>query len=226
MLDRPRRAAAQAIASFSELTEGSDDESSPQLQGKVSYPRRAGGRTPLKPRSSVTRPPRPPASELSTTPIKLPRPLPRPISKRTKQTSTPTVKPPSNVRGSDSELTPLSSPICSPTTPKSKLLERPPETPYQINKRRAEPTPSSSTPHSWGPPPADSWDVSKLGTYVWVLLDGSAHVLDPECVTDPAEQSNERLWWPGKVLLSTRSLTEYVADLCGLRSCLPLLISL
>jgi hypothetical protein len=49
-------------------------------------------------------------------------------------------------------------------------------------------------------PPAESWDVSKLGTYVWVLLDADARVLEPGDVTKPNEQTKERLWWPGKVL--------------------------
>jgi hypothetical protein len=210
----PRRAATQAITSYSELTEGSDDESSPRLQSKVRNSNRGNARTPLKPRSSVTRPSRATASELSPSPSTREPIKPRPLSKKAKQLMSPPAKPPSNVRESDSDLTPVSSPICSPTL-NSKPLERLPVTPQRVqsHKRRAVPTSSPSTPLLWRPPPAESWDVGKLGTYVWVLLDARARVLEPGDITNPNEQTKERLWWPGKVLYHTRLITNYVADL-------------
>jgi hypothetical protein len=195
-----RRAAAQAIASFSELTDGSDDESSSRPKGKIRHSIRENRKTPLKPRRSVTRPSKATASESS--PSTFAREIkPRPLSNKLKQPISTPLKPPNNVRESDSDLTPISSPVCSPAL-NPKLLERPPETPPQAqsHKRRAIPTSSPSTPFLWRPPPAESWDVGKLGTYVWVLLDARARVLEPGDVTDPNEQTKERLWWPGKVL--------------------------
>ena len=207
----PRRAAAQAITSFSELTEGSDDESSPRAHGKVSQSRRGKRTIPLKPRSSVTRPSKATASEFplassTSEPIKS-RPTPRPLFKGPKQfaISASPPKPHSNIRDSDSDLTPVPSPICSPAE-KSKLLERPPETPQRIKsqKRRAEAASSPSARLLWRAPSAESWDVSKLGTYVWVLLDAHGRPLEPGDITDSTEQGKEWLWWPGKVQQSTR----------------------
>jgi hypothetical protein len=84
-----------------------------------------------------------------------------------------------------------------------KLLELT-ETPQRIRsqKRRALSTSNPSTLYLRRPSTTESWDISKLGTYVWVLLDTSARVLEPADITDSSEQTKEWLWWPGKVSYS------------------------
>jgi hypothetical protein len=206
----PRRAATQATASFSEFTENSGDEDSPPLQDKGRHSNRGKGRTLAKPRSSVTRTPSRATLAVSeflpstSTPGSTitPRPAQRPLPKKLKKPIAPPAKILSHMHGSDSDLTPVSSPVCPPALD-LKLLESP-ETPRRIQsqKRRAVSTADPPTPHSRRPSPAESWDVNKLGTYVWVLLDTYAHVLEPADIADSSEQTKEWLWWPGKVSFS------------------------
>lgn len=215
----PRRAATKAVASYSELTEGSGDETSSTPKGKIRSSNRGKRRIPLKPRGSVTFTGKPPAIDFTPSvsahvPITSVRPTPRPRPKKQKQIVSPLADPPTN--DSDSDLTPVSSPIRSPNL-NPKPLEQPSKTPQRVNKRRAVSTATSSpTTLLWRP--HEPWDVDKLGTYVWVLLDAHARVLEP--VTDPDEQNKELLWWPGKVPSFMNLIITYLADFLAFRSSL------
>ncbi|KAF8077597.1 hypothetical protein FPV67DRAFT_2425 [Lyophyllum atratum] len=125
------------------------------------------------------------------------RPRPRPRMKQKQPSTAPKIDVPVDVvsicDSEDSDLTPLTSPIeskavCSPlrqrrsgTLSGSALVtETPP-------KRQVQPQ------HD-----PDAWDIKKLGTYVWVLIDRRARVFDPEDL-EGIEAHPERLWWPGKI---------------------------
>ncbi|KAF8891381.1 hypothetical protein BD779DRAFT_1670989 [Infundibulicybe gibba] len=42
----------------------------------------------------------------------------------------------------------------------------------------------------------DSWELTTLGTYVWVLLDRGTRIFEPD---DDLPDSKQRIWWPGKI---------------------------
>ena len=150
------------------------------------------------------------AVEAAKGPPSVPRPRPRPLPKKSHSTLAPQKLP--HVETIDlyaasdsegSELTPLPSPLetTGNSDRKPDSGERPnllaPSTP----KRRAAPHLVDLNP----------WKAENLGTYVWVLLDRRARVLEPKDIDDPDECIKERLWWPGKVrfsLLKNHSIRE------------------
>ena len=100
-----------------------------------------------------------------------------------------------------SELTPLPSPLETTGNSDGKPEFREKLNPLSPNtpKRRA-------APHLVD---LDPWKVENLGTYVWVLLDRRARVLEPEDVDNPDECHKERLWWPGKVRFSHKNHSSW-----------------
>ncbi|KAG5649415.1 hypothetical protein H0H81_004008 [Sphagnurus paluster] len=129
------------------------------------------------------------------------RPRPRPLHKNPKPQpplTPPKVSTPSPVHiiiddSEDSDLTPLTSPVDSKinpiliTTPSAKSIGgHGPSAPDGALKQQ----PSVDL---------DTWDISNLGTYVWVLVDRRSRVLEPEDHDDIEARSKDRFWWPGKI---------------------------
>ncbi|KAF5369170.1 hypothetical protein D9615_009985 [Tricholomella constricta] len=138
-----------------------------------------------------------PSSSTPTAPP--PRPRPRP---RQKPPPTPPkigIAFPTEVAAlndsDDSDLTPLTSPVESKTT--STI----PDIPFS-QKPHVPGTPSTHEPVPGTPQrrlpdfDLDTWDLRKLGTYVWVLVDLDARVLEPDDIEPVAR---DRVWWPGKI---------------------------
>ncbi|KAG6859354.1 hypothetical protein C0993_004042, partial [Termitomyces sp. T159_Od127] len=106
----------------------------------------------------------------------------------------------------DSELSPLS--------PTSSPFER--RNVQEFPRLSPEPTPIASSSQIKKAPTSprkraqkssslDTWDSSKLGTRVWVLIDYRARVLEPDDLRETKSQK-DWIWWPAKVLLNLFAL--------------------
>jgi len=148
------------------------------------------------------------AVEAGEQPPSVPRPRPRPLPRKLNpslSTLVPQKLPRVETTGlhayavSDSEgseLTPLPSPLETSGNSDGRHDSR-----ERLNPSAPSTPQRRAALHLVDPNP---WKVENLGTYVWVLLDRRARVLEPEDVDDPEECNKERLWWPGKVRFSLK----------------------
>ncbi|KAG6915330.1 hypothetical protein DXG01_012102 [Tephrocybe rancida] len=155
----------------------------------------------------------------STTTTIQPRPRPRPLKKANKPITPPHVEITSaaiivaEVDSSDgSSLTPISSPIeirsaqaFPRMSPEFELVASSSGTKKPQGRSQLKPEPSSS----------DTWDLSKLGTLVWVLIDQRARVLEPDDLEDIESQNKDRIWWPGKIISTTSASTPLRVSLAN-----------
>ncbi|RDB22192.1 hypothetical protein Hypma_010693 [Hypsizygus marmoreus] len=147
----------------------------------------------------------PSSSETTTVP---PRPRPRPLYKAKKPVTPPPVEPiPVAIHvdvSDDSDLTPLTSPV------ESTLNQNFPVQLLSTSQKRSSGVLSSPSQTTGAPRTrpsylvnTDPWDAKYLGSFVWVLLDRRARVLEPEDIDEHEQQMKERLWWPGKITSSS-----------------------
>ncbi|KAG6829583.1 hypothetical protein H0H87_010824 [Tephrocybe sp. NHM501043] len=82
-----------------------------------------------------------------------------------------------------------------------------PETPSLASSSQLK-TSATKSPRKSKPVPCDSWDLSKLGKKVWVLIDTHARVLHPDDLEKIESQNKDRIWWPGKVAITSTTVDE------------------
>ncbi|KAG6812413.1 hypothetical protein H0H92_002989 [Tricholoma furcatifolium] len=154
-----------------------------------------------------------PSSQASTSTITLPpRPRPRPVKKPLVKliSPPPLVIPtgPINPSLDTSPLTPLSSSPIESRKPQN-FPKLSPE-PTLVFSSQAKESAAIHTPRKPAPKSGirEEWDINKLGTRVWVLIDRFGRVSDSEDLEELESQSEARIWWPGKITstLHTRPL--------------------